>query len=184
MPQVRILSLGPYRVFITDLSYGHSIFLQFRVSSLCMEQVFKPAPLFLCGFSNILDRYTFSGICLVITSAFGYFNIPNKFVMDHNPLTAVFTNAFGFINCYLVYEFPKKRCSQFLHFHKSSDGIDRVLQAVPKTLLLVLVLVFCPCRAAAQTLIEIVHISLPNVPTTLFLLRITARKYERNPCFS
>ena len=27
MPQVRILSLGPYRVFITDLRYEHSFFL-------------------------------------------------------------------------------------------------------------------------------------------------------------
>ena len=78
----------------------------------------------LCGFSNILDDYTFSGICLVITSAFGYLNIPDKFVMDHNPLTAVFTNAFGFINRYLIYEFSKKRCSQFLHFHKSSDSTN------------------------------------------------------------
>lgn len=65
----------------------------------------------LCGFGNILDCHAFSGICLVITSAFGYLNIPDKFVMDHNPLTAVFTNTFGFINRYLVYEFPKKRCS-------------------------------------------------------------------------
>ena len=43
---VRVRPPAPYRVFITDLSYGHSIFLQFRVSSLCMEQVFKPALLF------------------------------------------------------------------------------------------------------------------------------------------
>ena len=44
--QVQVLLPAPYRVFITDLSYGHSIFLQFRVSSLCMEQVLKPALLF------------------------------------------------------------------------------------------------------------------------------------------
>ena len=44
--QVQVLSPAPYRVFITDLSYGHSIFLQFRVSSLCMEQVLRPALLF------------------------------------------------------------------------------------------------------------------------------------------
>lgn len=85
---------------------------------------FQACSFVLCGFGNILDGYTLSGICLVITSAFGYFNIPNKFVMDHYPLTAVFANAFGFINRYLVYEFPKKWCSQFLHFHKSSDSTD------------------------------------------------------------
>ena len=36
MPQVRILSLRPYRVFITDLSYGHSLFFIkiFNVTSL------------------------------------------------------------------------------------------------------------------------------------------------------
>ena len=44
--KVQVLLPAPYRVFITDLSYGHSIFLQFRVSSLCMEQVLKPALLF------------------------------------------------------------------------------------------------------------------------------------------
>ena len=86
---------------------------------------FKACSFVLCGFGNILDGYTFSGVSLVITSAFGYLNLPDKFVMDHNPLTAVFTNAFGFINRYLVYEFPKKRCSQFLHFHKSSDCVDK-----------------------------------------------------------
>ena len=68
---------------------------------------FEACSFVLCGFGNILYGYTFSGICLVITSAFGYLNIPNKFVMDHNPLTTIFTNTFGFINRYLVYEFPK-----------------------------------------------------------------------------
>ena len=83
---------------------------------------FQTCSFVLCGFGNILDGYTFSCVCLVITSAFGYLNIPNEFVMDHNSLTTVFANTFGFINRYLVYEFPKKRCSQFLHFHKSSDS--------------------------------------------------------------
>lgn len=85
---------------------------------------FEACSFVLFGFGNILDCYTFSGVCLVITSAFRYLDIPNEFVMDHNPLTAILTNAFGFINRYLVYEFPKKRCSQFLHFHKSSDSAN------------------------------------------------------------
>ena len=67
---------------------------------------FKACSFVLCGFSNILDCYTFSGICLVIASAFGYLNIPNEFVMDHNSLTAVFTNTFSLINRYLIYKFP------------------------------------------------------------------------------
>ena len=83
---------------------------------------FEACSFVLCGFGNILDSYTFSCVCLIITSAFGYLNIPNEFVMDHNPLTAVFTNTLGFINRYLVYEFPKKRSCQLLHFHKSSNG--------------------------------------------------------------
>ena len=41
--------------------------------------------------------------------------------MDHNPLTAILTNAFGFINCYLVYEFPKEWSGQFLHFHITAN---------------------------------------------------------------
>jgi len=83
---------------------------------------FEACSFVLCGFGNILDSYTFSCVCLVITSAFGYLNIPNEFIVDHYPLTAVFANAFGFINRYFIYEFPKKRCSQLLHFHKSSDS--------------------------------------------------------------
>ena len=91
---------------------------------------FEACSFVLCGFGNILDCCTFSCIILVITSSFGYLNILNKFVMDHNSLTAIFTNAFGFINRYLVYEFPKKRCSQFLHFHKSSDSVDKSVFAL------------------------------------------------------
>ena len=72
---------------------------------------FKACSFVLCGFGNIFDCYTFSCVCLVITSAFGYLNIPNEFAMDHNPLTTILTNAFGFINRNLVYEFPKKRSS-------------------------------------------------------------------------
>ncbi len=74
---------------------------------------FRDCSFVLCGFGNILDGYTFSAICLVITFAFGYLNIPNEFVMDHNPLTAIFTNTFGFINRYFVYEFANKRCRNF-----------------------------------------------------------------------
>ena len=67
---------------------------------------FEACSFVLCGFGNILDCYSFSGICFVIASAFGYLNIPNEFVMDHNSLTAVFTNTFSLINRYLIYEFP------------------------------------------------------------------------------
>ena len=86
---------------------------------------FEACSFVLCGFGNILDCYSFSGVCLEITSAFGYLNIPNEFVMAHNPLTAVLTNTLGFINRYLVYDFPKEWCSQLLHFHKSSDSADK-----------------------------------------------------------
>ena len=34
MPQVRTLSLRPYRVFITDFSYGHSIFFAYAYFSV------------------------------------------------------------------------------------------------------------------------------------------------------
>ncbi len=69
---------------------------------------FEACSFALCGFGNILDGYNFSGICLVITSVFRCLNIPNEFVKDHNPLTAILTNTFGLIKRYLVYELPKK----------------------------------------------------------------------------
>ena len=39
---------------------------------------------------RILYCYTFSCVCLVITSTFWYLYIHNEFVMNHYPLTAVF----------------------------------------------------------------------------------------------
>ena len=88
---------------------------------------FKACSFVLCGFGNILYCYTLSCVCLIITSAFGYLNMPNEFLMDHNPLTAIFNNTFGFINRYLVYEFPKKWCSQFLHFHKPTNRTNKAV---------------------------------------------------------
>ena len=74
---------------------------------------FEACSFVLCGFGNILDGYTFSCVCFVITFAFGYFNIPNEFVMDNNPLTAIFTNTLGFVDFYMVNEFANKRCCNF-----------------------------------------------------------------------
>ena len=78
---------------------------------------FCPCSFVLCGFGYIFDCNALSGVNSVILSSFGYLNIPNEFVMDYNPLTAIFADTLGFINCYFIYQFTKQGCSQLFHFH-------------------------------------------------------------------
>ena len=52
--QVQVLLPAPYRVFIMELSYGHSIFLQFRVSCVCYGAGFEAC--FLSFYVGDLDN--------------------------------------------------------------------------------------------------------------------------------
>ena len=114
--RVQVPSFAPYRVFITDLSYEHSIFcicsfLRYVWSRFCA------CSFVLYGFGYIFDCNALSGISPVALSAFGYLNIPYKLVMNHNSLTAIFSDALSFINCYFIYQFTKQGRSQLLHSH-------------------------------------------------------------------
>ena len=94
------LSPQPYRVFITDLSYGHSIFCNLGFLRYVRSRLLS---LLFC----------FMRICLYTQPLHlsGYLNILSEFVTDHNPLTAILAHTFGFINHNPIYKFSKKWCS-------------------------------------------------------------------------
>ena len=99
----RVLPPQPYRVFITDLSYGHSIFYV-----LMYEQALACS--ILCALGHILNCYALAGISGVVVTIVRDLNDTHEFVVDHNALSAVFTGAFRFIHINVVDQFPEQRC--------------------------------------------------------------------------
>ncbi len=124
--QVQVLLSAPYRVFITDLSYGHSIFLCQSVSLYVWSRSLS-CSFVLCRLGNILNRNPFSGIRLVIASARWNFNHSNKLVVNHDSLASVLTHAFCLVNRNLFNQFPQQRRCQRLHLHKPPHSTNELL---------------------------------------------------------
>ena len=99
MPQVRILSLGPFRVFITDLGYGHSNFFFPSVYSILIYvRSGRDACSFcLCGdrASEIFHTHALPGVSFVVSREhiFREDDISHEPVMDHHTLGAVSARA-------------------------------------------------------------------------------------------
>ena len=109
----------PYRVFITYLSYEHSIFLLQSIFVYAGEQVLRPA-LFCSGrLSQIFHCYTLAGIGGVCRFGMRVLQNTDKSVVDHHSLAAVFVRAFRFIYCDMLDQFTQQRCSQLVQHHGS-----------------------------------------------------------------
>ena len=99
--QVQILSPAPYRVSITDLSYGYSIFFCFLALFLCIEQVRMSLLFLLCSgdLRNVFDGYALPGISfyvVLVLRHFGDFDIPDEAVIHRHPLSSALAYAFRF----------------------------------------------------------------------------------------
>lgn len=97
----------PCRVFITYLSYEHSIFLLQRIFVDVSEQVLRPALFCFRQIGSYISQPPLCGYRRCRWFGMGVLQDADKSVMDHNPLAAVFARAFRFIYRDMIDQFPQ-----------------------------------------------------------------------------
>lgn len=84
----------------------------------------------LCCFrlGKILHGNAFSGVCFDVLSTrhLGYFNIPDKAIVDYDSLSPAFAGALCFKHINVVDQFTQKRYGQGVHSQKIADCLSEV----------------------------------------------------------
>ena len=122
---------APYRVFIRYLTYEHSIFIYCDMV-LCTEQALSLLLLLMPDTAFLLCRFRLGqvlhgnapagfGFDMPSVRHLRYFHIPDKTVVNDNPLGAIFPFALRFKYFNTVDEFTEQRSCQPVHPHKFTN---------------------------------------------------------------
>ena len=129
MPQVRILSLRPYRVFITDVRNTRYFFACIYLIFSCLGADLS-ALFYLCGLYcawEVFDSHSLPRVKLVGVRGYDarQINTADKTVMDDKPLCSVLTRSLNRKDLDLVDKFLENNRCQRLHRHKLSYCPDK-----------------------------------------------------------